>query len=200
MSYIKGVLSRAKQAHPKLFENGGDLFCVGFSRGGRLCSHLPSQLAESEYRFRAIAPIASVQFPGYDGSTPPTAVSPPAYKLGVIAVHQTEDSTNHYSRGFGGYEGCADCTVSKAISNWEAHNGCQKSSSSVLDASAWGGLPTAREDHTECTQGADVTLVRLDGKILTPTPAGHNYPVAGSGTSITTKTVWAFFDAHRSLN
>lgn len=203
IGYIKDVLTRVKRAHPKLFENGGDLFCVGFSRGGRLCSHLPSQLAESEYKFRAIAPVASVQFPGYDGSTSPVSASPPAYKLAVIAVHQTEDSVNHFQRGFGGYNGCADCTVSKAISSWKAHNGCEQSASAELDASAWGGLPTTREDHTKCTGGADVTLVRLEGQLPGNVP-GHNYPVAAEAmagsTSVATNTVWAFFDAHRSLS
>jgi len=199
MSYIKKVLTQVKGLHPKLFENGGDLFCVGFSRGGRLCSHLPSQLEETEYKFRAIAPIASVQFPGYDGSQPPAAASPPPYKLAVIAVHQTGDSTNHYNRGFGGYGGCDDCKVSKAIDMWKAHNGCKQRKESKLDDSAWGGLPTAREDHTQCTEGADVTLVTLTGQFPGSDPAGHSYPNdKKESTSITTKTVWTFFDGHRS--
>lgn len=124
------------------------IFCTGYSRGARFCSHLASDVPGV---FAAIAPVAGLRFP-----SPCYAARP----LPIIAFHGLEDRTNAFK---GGGQPYWNESVPEVVSRWVQFNGCNRSESQRLSSTV------AVERHLGCDAGADVVLVRVkDG--------GHTWP------------------------
>lgn len=133
----------------KLCINKRRIYCTGYSRGARFCSRLASELSDT---IAAIAPVGGIRFPRPNNATRP---------IPIMAFHGTSDPINPY-KGHGNPEYWYD-SVPKAIEQWVDFNGCKRNETQQLSPSV------IAEKHTDCTDGADVVLVKIDY-------GGHTWP------------------------
>lgn len=123
--------------------------CVGFSRGGRFCSRLASELSSF---ISAIAPIAGIRFPEPNNSTHP---------MPIIAFHGTSDLINPFM-GNGNPQYWHE-PVLAAIQRWADRNRCMRYKEQIVTPSVTYCM------HFDCKDNADVTLVQVLG-------GGHTWP------------------------
>jgi polyhydroxybutyrate depolymerase len=126
------------------------IFCVGLSNGGRLCQHFVSDF--HDVSFAAVGIISAVRYPYPNHNLRPVP---------MIAFHGMDDTCNRYWGGGAPYWGQE--SVPQAIEEWSQFNGCQRTSASERTS----GVVIYR--HTQCTDGADVMLVSIEG-------GGHTWP------------------------
>lgn len=125
------------------------VFCTGYSRGGRFCSRLASELSGL---VRAIAPVSGVRFPMPNNATRP---------MPILAIHGTLDPINPYNgKGNPRYW---TVPVPVAVSQWAAFNKCKGVERYSLSSHV------AMERHTGCAEGAEVVLATMLG-------GGHTWP------------------------
>jgi len=125
------------------------IFCTGYSRGARFCSRLASELSDT---IAAIAPVSGIRFPRPNNAT---------RAMPIMAFHGTGDPINPFP-GNGNPEYWYD-SVPAAIQQWADFNGCTQNETIQLNP----GISFER--HTDCRDGADVVLVRIEN-------GGHTWP------------------------
>lgn len=144
------------------------VYATGFSGGARMSSLLGCRL---NARIAAIAPISGLRWPGpCEGRA-----------VAVLSVHGLADPQNTYDghverRGGEWFE-----SVPEALAGWARHNACD--TDSILEDPA-GPLSTIR--YQGCRDGAEVSLVRVDG-------LGHAW---ARDEVDATAAAWAFFRRH----
>jgi len=154
--------------------------CAGFSRGGRFCARLASELSPLIAAFGA---TGSLRYP-----EPNHAIRP----VPAIAFHGSADPINPLHGGGHHYW---QSSVDNARERWAEHNGCQE----LTGEEAFQGSCAKRTASSNCTDGADVQLYVFPG-------AGHTWPGSGytyhrsSGAvahcAHATDLALAFFEAH----
>jgi len=123
--------------------------CVGFSRGGRFCSRLASELSSF---ISAIAPVSGVRFPDPNNSTRP---------MPIIAFHGTSDPVNPW-QGNGNPQYWHE-PVLGAVQRWSDKNGCMTYKEHEVTSNVIYCM------HLDCKDNADVYLVQIRG-------GGHTWP------------------------
>jgi len=103
--------------------------------------------------FTAVGLVSSVRYPYPNHNLKPVP---------MIAIHGTDDGIDPYWGG--GPEYWGQESVPQAIDEWSQFNGCQHISASESTS----GIVIYR--HTQCTEGADVVLVSVEG-------GGHIQPI-----------------------
>lgn len=144
--------------------------CTGMSRGARFCSVTVRELSDV---ISIVVPVSGVRFPRHMRA--PRGVP-------LLTFHGTADHTNPFRGGGPKYWGSS---VHSAVKKWKDFNGCRR----ALTFCA--GDLTA-EVHTDCRDGADVVLCRVEG-------GGHRWPRegdAGSGAPHPNSVIWSFLQAH----
>jgi polyhydroxybutyrate depolymerase len=175
------------------------IFATGLSNGAFMVSRLACDYADT---FAAVAPVAGINL--MEGSCDPARPVP------VIAFHGTDDTFVAYDGTVGESAGTLGFSsdsaqalsrlkfapVPEAASGWAARNGCRSGPTderlaSDVVARRWG----------DCTDGADVELITIEG-------GGHTWPgsqffqtvaqiVGRTTTSIdANELMWAFFQKH----
>lgn len=123
--------------------------CVGFSRGGRFCSRLASEMSSF---ISAIAPVSGLRFPEPNNATRPVP---------IITFHGTADPINPFS-GNGNPQYWHE-PVLGAVQRWADRNGCKRYVEKRVTSRVTYCM------HVNCTDGADVILVQIWG-------GGHTWP------------------------
>jgi len=123
--------------------------CIGFSRGGRFCSRLASELSSF---VSAIAPVSGLRFPRPNNATRP---------MPIIAFHGTRDPINPFA-GNGNPQYWHE-PVLEAVQKWADKNKCMRYKEHKMSHTVTYCL------HLDCEDNADVILVKIDG-------GGHTWP------------------------
>jgi len=123
--------------------------CVGFSRGGRFCSRLASELSSF---ISAIAPVSGIRFPEPNNSTRP---------MPIIAFHGTNDPINPW-QGNGNPQYWHE-PVLGAVQRWADRNGCVTYKEHEVTSNVIYCM------HLDCQDNANVYLVKIRG-------GGHTWP------------------------
>lgn len=175
------------------------VFATGLSNGAFMVSRLACDFADT---FAAVAPVAGINL--MEGSCEPARPVP------VIAFHGTDDTFVAYDGTVGESAGTLGFSsdsaqalsrlkfapVPEAASGWATRNGCRRGPTDErlaadVVARRWG----------DCTDGADVELVTIEG-------GGHTWPgsqffqtvsqiVGRTTTSIdANQLMWEFFQKH----
>lgn len=126
------------------------VYCFGYSRGGRFCAQLASQLSQV---IAAIVPVASVRFPRPNNATRP---------IPVFTFHGTADPINPFGGGGETYWGTS---VMDAVEGWAAFNDCQRE-----ETFAFNNEVTV-DSFSHCKEDASVMLYTVEGM-------GHSWPQA----------------------
>lgn len=156
------------------------IFCAGYSRGGRFCSRLASELPGVVL---AVAPVGGIRYPKPNNATRPVP---------VIAIHGTSDPVNPY-HGNGRNDYWFEA-VPLAVSKWAAFNGCKHKEENGLSSHVW------MRRHTACSDSADVVLITVEG-------GGHTWPgstfsfdpryLGSTNQEISSSIlIWNFFKEH----
>jgi len=146
VAYTRAVLDAMFQ---KLCIDKRRVYCTGYSRGARFCSRLSSEFSGT---IAAIGVVSGIRFPRPNNATRP---------IPIMAFHGTADPINPY-KGNGNPEYWYD-SVPIAIEQWVEFNGCKRNETHQLSPSA------VAVKHTDCTDGADVVLVKIAN-------GGHTWP------------------------
>ncbi|KAJ1637977.1 hypothetical protein T492DRAFT_948280 [Pavlovales sp. CCMP2436] len=132
------------------------IFCAGYSRGGRFCAQLASELSEV---IAAIAPVASLRFPMPNNATRP---------ISVIAFHGTKDPINPYDGGGGAYWSTG---VLDAYQSWALFNCC-----ATPEPTIYVQKKVAMQQFSNCKESSAVVLFTLEGMgHVWPGPFGYNW-------------------------
>lgn len=123
--------------------------CVGFSRGGRFCSRLASELSSF---VSAIAPVSGIRFPEPNNATRP---------MPIITFHGTTDPINPF-KGNGNPEYWHEPVLS-AVQRWADKNGCTRYHEQKMSPTVTYCM------HLDCEDNADVILVQI-------LKGGHTWP------------------------
>lgn len=155
------------------------VFCAGFSRGGRFCARLASELSPL---IASIGVAGSLRYPEPNHAKRPVP---------VIAFHGSGDPINPLH---GGGKWYWQSSVDDARSRWADFNGCQSK-----EVEGFRNGCAELTTSSNCTEGADVQLYVLPG-------AGHTWPgslykfhrTAGFVAHCVdaTEQLLEFFDAH----
>ncbi|KAG8459318.1 hypothetical protein KFE25_014163 [Diacronema lutheri] len=134
VAYALAALRKVAEA---VFVDVRRVYCTGYSRGGRFCAQLASELPAL---FAAIAPVASLRYPHPNNATRP---------ISVIAFHGTSDPINPYGGGGSPYW---KTNVSAAFEGWAAFDNC---TTRVTEREERG---VAVQRSGGCADGAEVAL------------------------------------------
>lgn len=140
------------------------VFATGLSNGGAMAHRLA---CERSTRFAAIAPVAAGN---QLGAVQGCNIARP---VPVLEIHGTADPCWSFEQSA---QACLqDDTeikvgVVETVTGWSERNGCvgdvvEEPLADAVDD----GMTTTRESHTECVDGADVVLLRVEG-------GGHTWP------------------------
>lgn len=143
------VLAGLRKASQRVQIDKHRIFCAGYSRGGRFCCRLGSELSAF---VAAIAPVAGLRLPLPRNFTRPVPVQ---------AFHGTADPVNSYW-GNAGVPYWGPQPVPDVAKEWSRLNECKKT--------IYHNTGSVRNiHHTECKHGADVFFASIQG-------GGHTWP------------------------
>merc|ERR1719414_179397 len=145
VAYTRAVL---REVMVKINVDTNRISCVGFSRGGRFCSRLASELSNF---ISAIAAVGGIRYPEPNNAS---------RAVPVIAFHGVLDPINPF---WGGGPSYWNESVPWAMKRWSRFNGCKKTATLFPS----NGIVVTR--NHECRDGADVVLVKL-------VHSGHDWP------------------------
>lgn len=166
VAYVGDVIDHVAS---KLCTDLTRVYATGFSGGGRMSSLLGCMLNS---RIAAIAPVSGLRWPA------PCAGRP----IPVLTFHGLADPQNPYAGKAEGRGAEWLESVPEALAGWARHDGCAPD---VVFEDPAGPLSTMR--YTNCREGAEVRMIRIDG-------LGHTWTKQEVDT---TNVMWQFFKSHR---
>uniref|UniRef100_A0A7S4PT37 Feruloyl esterase n=1 Tax=Alexandrium monilatum TaxID=311494 RepID=A0A7S4PT37_9DINO len=149
VAYTRAVLQEVMQ---RVRVDPRRVRCMGFSRGGRFCSRLASELSGF---VSAIAAVSGIRFPEPNNATRPVP---------VIALHGLRDVVNPFKGGNPPYWGES---VMVSVQKWASFNSCMRHVRYMMKADV------EVIKYTDCRENADVILIKLLN-------AGHEWPPLGT--------------------
>jgi polyhydroxybutyrate depolymerase len=186
VAFILALLDDLMRAYPV---DTGRVYVTGMSNGAVMAYRLASELSD---RIAAIAPVAGAV--GTENNQPKRPVS-------VLHFHGTKDEYVPFlgGRGEKSITGTHVCSVDHSIQTWVKLNGCGETPRADVLSKHGDEMTVTRQSYGGGKDGAEVTLVVIDGG--GHTWPGRKSPAATLGKSATNVSandlMWEFFQKHK---